>query len=349
MQVSRITLSDVAHEAGVSKSTASRVLSGSRDRVSDRLAERVMAAATELDYIPNPHARALARASSPSVAVIVHDVADPYFAELARGALRVAAHHERLVMICTTLRDPDREVAYVAEMRAQRVHAVLVTGSSQTGLELGGHLATELGAYADEGGRVALMTGGLGYPAAVPDNISGGRQAGRHLVGLGHRKLGVVAGPESIVSVVDRIAGFRSVVHSADLSSTAVVHDEFTRDGGEKAAALLFEQHPDTTAVLALNDLMALGVVRYLMARGRRVPEDVSIVGFDDIPLAADLNPALTTVQVPMETLGAAAMDLALSHEPIDANELRIFPTELVVRGTTAPPPERVGRSRVGS
>lgn len=337
MQAPRTTLTDVARQAGVSKATASRVLSGSRDRVSENLTDKVLEAAADLDYVPNPHARALARAASPAIAVIVHDVGDPYFAGLAHGALRVAADHERLVMICTTFRDPEREVAYVAEMRAQRIHAVLVTGSSHTGLELGGRLAAELGAYRDEGGRVALMTGGLGYPAAVPDNIAGGRQAGRHLVGLGHTELGVVAGPETIGAVADRMAGFSSALDSADLSIAAVVHDEFTGVGGERAAALLFEQRPEVTAVLALNDLMALGVLRYLARTGRRVPEDVSVVGFDDIPLAADVDPALTTIRVPMETIGAAAMELALADD-LQPNELRVFPTELVVRQTSAAP-----------
>lgn len=338
MQVSRTTLSDVARQAGVSKSTASRVLSGSRDRVSDHLTDRVLEAAAALDYVPNPHARALARASSPAVGVIVHDVGDPYFSELARGALGVAADHERLVMICATFRDPDREVAYVAEMRAQRIHAVLVTGTSHAGLELGGRLAAELAAYRDEGGRVTLMTGGLGYPAVVADNIAGGRQAGRHLVRLGHRKLAVAAGPETLGAVADRLAGFRSVVHSAELPEAPVVHEDFTRDGGERAAGLLFDQDPGITAVLALNDLMALGVVRYLAKLGRRVPEDVSVVGFDDIPLAAEVEPALTTVRLPMESIGAAAMELALSDHQLDSNELRVFPTELVVRDTTAAP-----------
>lgn len=340
MQASRSTLSDVARQAGVSKSTASRVLSGSRDRVSDRLTARVLEAAARLDYVPNPHARALARSASPAVAVIVHDVGDPYFSELAHGALRVAADRERLVMICTTFRDPEREVAYVAEMRAQRIHAVLVTGTSHAGLESGGRLAGALDAYRDEGGRVALMTGGLGYPAAVADNISGGRQAGRHLVRLGHRNIGVVAGPESLGAVGDRLAGFRSVVRSAGLPEASVVHADFTREGGERAAASLFEQSPGITAIFALNDLMALGVTRYLVRVGSRVPEDISVVGFDDIPLAADIHPALTTVRVPMKEIGGAAMELALSDHSLDPNELRVFPTELVVRDTTASPTE---------
>lgn len=334
MQASRVTLGDVARRAGVSKATASRVLSGSRDRVSEDLARRVASAAEELDYVPNPHARALARAASPSVALIVHDVSDPYFAEIAGGALRVAADHERLVVICTTFRDPEREAAYVSEMRAQRAHAVLVAGSSSA--EVGSRLATELEAYHREGGRVALMTAGQGYPAAVPDNLEGGRQAALHLIGQGHRRLGVVAGPAHLGAVQERLRGFESVVAEAGLEAPEVVHSDFTRDGGAAAARRLLGRHAGITAVLAQNDLMAIGVLRHASAVGRAVPGDLSVMGFDDIPLAADLQPGLSTIRVPMEEIGAAAMRLALTAD--DTDSLEVFSTALVVRDTTAPP-----------
>lgn len=336
MQASRVTLGDVARRAGVSKATASRVLSGSRDRVSENLARRVTAAAEELDYVPNPHARALARAASPSVALIVHDVSDPYFAEIAGGALRVAADHERLVVICTTFRDPDREAAYVSEMRAQRVHAVLVAGSSSA--EVGSRLAGELESYRREGGRVALMTAGHGHPAAVPDNLEGGRQAASHLIGQGHRRLGVVAGPSHLGAVRERLQGFESVVAEAGLAAPEVVHSDFTRQGGAEATRMLLERDQRITAVLAQNDLMAIGVLRHAAADGRTVPDDLSVMGFDDIPLAADLQPGLSTIRVPMQEIGSAAMRLALTAEADDTESLEVFATELVVRQTTAPP-----------
>lgn len=336
VQTNRPTLSDVARRAGVSKATASRVLSESRDRVSDELARKVLESAAQLCYVPNPHARALARAGSPAVGVIVHDVADPYFAEIARGAFRIASDRGRLVMICTTFWDASREVEYLAEMRAQRIHALLVAGTSHAGLESGGDLAVELDAYRAEGGRVALMTAGLGFPAVVPDDRTGGQQAGRHLVGLGHVGLGVVAGPEDVESVTHRLAGFTSAVEAAGLAPPATVYGDFTRDGGEDAAEALFQRHPETTAVLALNDLMAAGVLRYLARSGRSVPDDVSVMGFDDIPLSADLG--LTTIRVPMGAIGAAAMELLLTDDEVDPGEVQVFPTELMVRRTTSAP-----------
>lgn len=335
MQTARTTLNDVARLAGVSKATASRVLSGSRDRVSPERAARVMEAADELDYVPNPHAQALATAASPMVAVIVHDVGDPYFSEIARGALRVAAEEERLVVICNTFRDPARELAYVSEMRAQRIHAILVAGSSTLGLEMGGGLSEELDAFRHEGGRVAMMLAGHGHPAVVPDNRGGGRLAALHLLELGHTRMGVVAGPAHLRSVTDRLGGFAEALEEAGVPPPTVVNTDFTRDAGAGAAGALLAARPDLTAVLALNDLIAVGVIRHLVARGKDVPADVSVVGFDDIPLAGDIDPGLTTIRVPMEEMGASAMRMVLGEEMDEKPQ--IFPTELVVRGSTAP------------
>ncbi|MFP5333481.1 MAG: LacI family DNA-binding transcriptional regulator [Acidimicrobiia bacterium] len=339
MSRSRTTLTDVAARAGVSTATASRVLSGSRDRVSEQLVRRVTSAAAELDYVPNPHARALVRAASATVAVIVHDLADPYFSEIAHGALRVAAEDGRLVMVCATFRDPHREVAYVREMRAQRMHAVLLAGSSSAGLEMGGELARELAAYRREGGRVASMAAGHGHPAAVPDHRSGGHDAAAHLLSLGHRHTAVVAGPSRLASVTARLEGFAAAVEAGGAPPPVVMHADFTRAGGAAATREILEHRPEVTAILALNDLMAIGVVRQLEQEGRTVPEDVSVVGFDDIPQAADFHPALTTVRVPMAEIGAEAMRLALSTEPGERDDrVTVFPTELIVRLSTASP-----------
>ncbi|HVR31334.1 MAG TPA: LacI family DNA-binding transcriptional regulator [Acidimicrobiia bacterium] len=339
---SRTTLMDVARRAGVSTATASRVLGGSRDRVSEALAARVHAAAAELDYVANPHARALVRAESTAVAVIVHDLADAYFSEIARGALRVAAADDRLVMICDTFRDPRREVAYLNEMRAQRIHAVLVAGGSNRDPEAGDGARRALAAYRREGGRVAVMVPGEGHPAAVPDNAAGGTLAARHLIELGHRSFGVISGPSHLSSVVERLAGFDSVLLDAGLAPSVVVSSDFTRGGGADAAETLVGRSEGVTAVLALNDLMAAGTIRRLAQMGLSVPGDMSVMGFDDIPMAADFHPGLTTIRVPMEEIGAEAMRLALTSMPgVEDHRTTVFDTELVVRASTGPVPFR--------
>lgn len=333
LSATRATLNDVARLAGVSKATASRVLSGSRDRVSPELAGRVAEAAERLSYVPNPHAQALATSASPLVAVIIHDVGDPYFSEIARGALRVAADEDRLVVICNTFRDPAREVAYVREMRAQRVQAIVVAGSSTLGLDVEGGLAAELDSFHRDGGRVVMMLAGHGHPAVMPDNRGGGRQAARHLLGLGHTRTGVMAGPPHLHSVGDRIGGFAEALEEEGAAPPVVIHTDFTREGGARAAEELGETAPEVTGVLALNDLMAVGAIRQFTAGGRPVPESISVMGFDDIPLAGDIDPGLTTIRVPMEEMGAAAMRMAL--EPPGEDGIWVFDTELVVRGST--------------
>ncbi|MFO7293176.1 MAG: LacI family DNA-binding transcriptional regulator [Actinomycetes bacterium] len=335
MQTRRTTLADVARAAGVSKATASRVLGGSADRVSDELRERVLRAAADLDYVPNPHAQALARAVSPLVALIVHDVADPYFSEIARGVFHAAAESDRLVMICNTFRDPDRELAYLRTLRAQRVQAVLVAGTARSGFELGSEVAAELDLYRAEGGQVAVMVAGHGYPAAVPDDRGGGRQVGEHLLALGHRQTAVIAGPSGVGSVDERLAGFLDALVGSGAPEPVVVHSDFTRRGGADAVDEILAARPGTTAIFAHNDLMAVGAIRRLAAAGRRVPDDVSVAGFDDMPLAEDLQPPLTTVRVPLAELGAEALRMALDGAPGD--ETRLFETTLVARGSTAP------------
>jgi LacI family transcriptional regulator len=338
------TLSDIAAEAGVSLATASRVLGGSRDRVSDALRERVEAAARALHYVPNAHAQALARASSTTIGLIVHDVSDPYFAEIARGVLRAASAHDHLVMICNTFRDPDRELEYVGALRAQRVHSILLAGSGYTDPTAEARLGDELRAFQATDGRVASVgRHDLGIDAVLPDNVRGAALAARHLLDLGHRDLAVLAGPDTLTTIEDRLRGFREEVERAGLTlpATHVCHADFTRAGGYESAIRLLDAGVTATGVFALNDAMAVGALAAYRDRGVDVPGAVSLVGFDDIPLASDVTPALTTVRLPMEELGRRVVALAL-REDADAGPVQVeSPSELVVRSSTAAPPPR--------
>ena len=334
------TLADVARYAGVSLATASRVLGGSSYPVSPARAELVLEAARALDYVPNAHARALARAATGTVGLLVHDISDPYFAEIARGVLQVASEHERLVMICNTFRDPERELEYMAALRAQRVDAILLAGSGFRDPEIEARSARESRAFVTQGGRVATIgRHEVVAHAVLPDNHGGARSCVEHLLDLGHTEVGIIAGPASLTTVEDRLAG---AVHAfADagvhLPDDAVQYGEFDRQGGRDSAARLLDARPTITAIMALNDTMAVGAVAELRSRQLVVPDDVSVVGFDDIPLAVDVHPALTTVRVPMEEMGAAAMRLAL-EEPGDAVVNQVMETELVQRASTGPP-----------
>ena len=328
------TIGDVARRAGVSKATASRALGDSRDRVSEGLAERVRLAAAELDFVPNRNARALARSASDTIGLIVHDVSDPYFGEIAGGVLRAAGAADRLVVICNTFRDPQAEARYVAELRAQRVAAVILAGSAYVDLDAATALRRELQRTIDAGARVVVLAPHEVGRAVLPDNRGGGALAAEHLAALGHQHVAVAAGPAHLATIHHRRDGFVEAWSRAGLPPPHVVHTSFDRDGGRHTVRVVSRRR-DVTAVFAVNDLMAIGAMGQLSDEGRVPGVDLSIVGFDDIRFASDVTPGLTTIRVPMEELGRRAVE-ALVGDP-DA-EAEVLGCELVVRGTTGPP-----------
>jgi len=334
------TLADVARHAGVSVSTASRVLNGSTRTVNSELQVRVLAAARDLRYVPNAHAQALVRERSAIVGVIVHDVSDPYFAEITRGIQRSASDARRLVMVCNSYREPERELEYVRLLHAQRVEAIILAGSGLDDQAYCEALSAELEAFSSAGGRVAVIgRHALPGSAVLPDNAGGARSAARYLVGLGHQQIGVISGPDLLTSTHDRFNSFRSELYELGLSLPPeyVAPGDFSRDGGLRATFNLLDRHPQLTAIFALNDVMAIGVLSALRLRGNAAPCQVSVVGFDDIPIACDLTPALTTVQVPMVELGVQAVQLVLDPES-SAFQVAHLPTQLIERASAGPP-----------
>lgn len=341
-QTGAVTLSLVAQRAGVSLATASRVLHGSGGRVvGDALRARVFAAASELRYVSNGPAQALARASSSVVGLVVHDVADPYFSAIAAGAMRVARAHGLMVMLAATFRDRDLELEYLDALRAQRARAALLAGSGFTDSGYTARLAAQIEAFEKQGGRVALVgQHGVRADAVLPDHRGGAAQAVRHLWELGHRQIAVICGPRELETVAHRLEGARSGLRAvgAQLPEDHVVEADFTREGGQAAAVELLRRIPDVTAIFALNDLMAAGVLAAVRDDQRRaVPHDVSVIGFDDLPQAADLHPALTTVRLPLEEIGERALRLILEEEPGDAPRAVPVAATLVVRASTGP------------
>lgn len=334
------TLADVARMAGVSVATASRVISGSSYGVSEQLRERVMRAVSDLKYVPNAHAQALVGAASSTVGVIVGDMSDPYFAEVTRGIQRIASRAGRLVMICNSFRDPERELAYLRLLHAQRVEAIIMAGGGVDDRAYSQKLASQIDAFTAVGGRVTFISRHhIVGDAILPDNVGGGRAIGRTLVELGHRRIGIISAPEHLTTTRDRMDGFKTALAEAGVTvaPNAIVQGDFSRDSGAEAAARLLEQAPDITAIFALNDAMAIGALGVLRSRGIAVPEQISVVGFDDIPSARDVTPALTTVELPMSELGARAMELALSQQG-SAIRVEHVPTRVVLRASTAPP-----------
>ncbi|WP_349017269.1 LacI family DNA-binding transcriptional regulator [Streptomyces solicavernae] len=331
----------VADAAGVSPATASRALNGTT-RVRAELRGRVLAAAAELGYIPNAHAQALASASNNTVGVICHDVSDPYFAAIAGGVMRAAAERDLLVMLASTFRDQAREIAYVSMLRAQRARAILLIGSGIEDRAWERALDAELAPYTRAGGRVAVVSRhrSLRVDTVLPENREGAAALARALLALGHREFAVLTGPPELTTVADRLAGFREALAAAGVALPAhrVVRGAFTRDGGHAAMLGLLARGPRPTCVFAVTDVMAVGALAALRERGLRVPEDVSLAGFDDIPLVRELTPPLTTVGLPLRRMGERAMGLALREGRGARSRVERVAGEVVVRASTGRP-----------
>jgi LacI family transcriptional regulator len=339
------SLQDVAALAGVSSATASRVLSGSLHPVAARTRQKVLDATKALDFEPNMLARGLARNRTQTVAVLVHDIMDEYFSEIARGVEDEAYRHGFVALTCNTDRDADRELYYLRKLRAMQIDAILFTAGGLRDRTHRRDVNRQLAQIEAAGGvivRLAPHAGGK--PDIAYSNRRGLALAVDHLVGLGHRTIGFLAGSRRITTSAERLASMRLALasHGLELAKTTIFDGDFSRAGGEQAAAKFVDSDCPATAMVSANDQAAIGFVRGLRARHVVVPDDVSVVGFDDIAPCAYVEPPLTTVHVPLYELGVHGMRLAfdlLAGKP--RPKPHEFPVELAIRSTTAPPPHR--------
>ncbi|MEU9914110.1 LacI family DNA-binding transcriptional regulator [Streptomyces sp. NPDC051001] len=308
----RPTLEAVAERAGVSRATVSRVVNGG-DGVREPLVERVRRAVEELGYVPNQAARSLVTRRHDAIAVVVAEpetrvFADPFFALQLRGISKeLAAHDNQLVLLLTEGRDDHA-----------RVGRYLAGGHVDGALVFSLHLDDPLpgliqraGVPTVFGGRPGWSDGSRDVVFVDSDNRGGARDAVRHLVGLGRTRVAHITGPLDQTSAVDRLEGFRDVM--GDAGPELVVEGDFTPGGGERAMRVLLERCPDVDAVFAANDLMASGALRVLRERGRRAPDDVAVIGFDDmLPVAEQTDPPLTTIRQDIEEMGRLMARLLL-------------------------------------
>lgn len=330
------TLHDVAREAGVSLATASRVLNGSTRKVADSYRERVRSAAEKLGYTANLSAQATARGTAAIVALLVADIADPYFGQLASGVARGADEAGLVVTIAITERDPQREVKLVRALRGQRPRGLILAASRVDGPDAAG-LRGELDAFAAMGGRVVVVGPGGGEARSVAvDNRGGASALGAELARLGYREAIVVAAPEGIRTSDDRVAGFSEGFGGAGGAVREIRRVGFTRDDGYAAAQeLLAGDLSDGTLIFGISDVVAIGIMSAVRDAGRRVGDDIAVAGFDDIPTGRDVRPGLTTVRVPLEELGHRALTAATDPDWDDAEPA--LPLEVIVRGSTPP------------
>lgn len=331
---SSVTLADVAREAGVSLATASRAINGSVRQVRPDLRDRVLAAARELNYAANAQAQAMARGRTNVLGLLVHDIADPYFSTIAAGVMRAAEEQGLLVTLGSTQHRPEREVEYLAALRGQRAHAAILTGSREDDPAAHELLAREVAAFAEGGGRVvAISQQRLPVDTVVAENRTGARALAKALVDQGYRRFGVLAGPRTLLTARDRLEGFRDGLRKAGVPDAVVVHGSFTRDGGYEQLTELLDGGEEVECVFAVNDVMAVGAMAACRDRGLSLPQDLGLAGFDDISTLRDVTPALTTVRLPLEHLGALAVSLVV--DPADEPRVRRVKGEVVLRQST--------------
>ena len=351
----RATVTDVARRAGVSTATVSRVLNRNYP-VAEATRERVEAAMRELDYVVNAHARALAGVSNRTVGIIVNELVDPFYAYISRGVEREAALGGRLCLVCSTQGDPQRELAFIDLMHERRADAVVVVGGSLADRGYTAELARRAHDL-DAGGSKLVLCGrpplGEGVPTVSVeyDNEGGAFAITDHLLMQGHERILYLGGPTRLSTTRDRLAGhhraleLRGVAPDPDL----VQPGAFSRGFGYRRMTELLRDGPGFTAVFAANDMVAAGAAQALEEAGVRVPDDMSLVGYDDIPVAQELRPRLTTVHVPLEELGRQAVRQAVDSGDEDewrepaTGALRLG-THIVVRDSVAARSPRPGR-----
>ena len=324
----RASIKDVARVAGVSVGTVSNVLNRP-EFVSEPTRQRVLDAMNQLGFVRNATARQLRAGHSQTVGVVVLDLANPFYTGIVRGIEDRLAEDNHLLMLCSSDENLDRETRYLRQFAEQGVRGILITpfGDLSERFDILTNLQIPV---------VLLDTHSPDMACVSVDNVKGGRLAVAHLLERGHRRIALFNGPLEIQQCRDRSAGTAAAVYEAGLDPAEVVVEvplgELTSEAGAEAmAALLDSGQEPPTAVFCVNDIVALGVIRTLRERDIQVPEQMAVVGYDDVPIIKELRTPLTSVRQPMHDIGWSAADLLLTGK---TKQVRFSP-ELVVRASS--------------
>jgi LacI family transcriptional regulator len=331
----RITISDVAASAGVSMMTVSRAVNG-RDGITEETRQRILKIASEMGYRPNHIARGLVTHQTATLGLIMPDVSNPFFSQIARSAEEIAYKNDYNLFLMNTGEDAEREKGAINSLINKEIDGVLVCSSRLT--------EKEIIPLLDMLPAAVLVNRDLDLPgmrvASLTVNDSQGTQiAMKYLIERGHKKIALLTGPKSSFSGQQRMEGYQTGLRQYGLPfvMTLVGLCAPTTQGGETATLELFEKAPDIDAVIAFNDLVAVGVIRACQQAGRKVPEDVAVIGADDIPLSALTSPSLSTLHVDLSAIGERAMLalLRLIDSPQEEPQKIVFEPELVLRQST--------------
>lgn len=324
-----VTLTDVAKRAGVSQPTASRVLNGSARTVAESYRRRVLDAATELGYTPNLAAQAIARGTSHTIALVISGISDPYFSAMAAELMKQAESYGMRVTIAVTDRHVERELELVRELRGQQPRAIVLAGTGYVDPPRGDRLVAELRLFEETGGRVVLISRtDLPFETVTFDNREGARELAAELSALGYRRALVLGSGMPLLSMQQRVDGFVE----GFAGEATVAYPDFSWDAARAhIVAMPDEELSRMQLVFAITDDMALGAIAGLRDRGRSIPRDIAVAGFDDITTLRDVVPPLTTVHVPLDQVAEETIRRALSAD----GGGRTVPARPVIRAST--------------
>jgi DNA-binding LacI/PurR family transcriptional regulator len=331
------TMNDVAARAQVSVASVSRALSGTGRPVSEAVRLRVLRAAEELGYQPNALARNMRTGSARTLGLIISDVTNPFFTAIARSCEDVAQSESYSLVLSNTDEKPEREETSLAVMAGERVAAVMLASTNQAQDAIARLEAVRIPVVA-----IDRRIDGFVTDAVLVDNDGIGYQATSHLLRHGHTDIAVITGPPEISSTRERLAGYRRALadHGVRESMELIRAGDLRERGGYTAATALLDGPKRPTAFVSSNNLTTIGLLHAIRARGLRIPDDVSIIGVDDMPTADLLDPPLTVVEQPTYQLGARAAELAIRriNNPDTPIQQVILGGQLLVRSSTAAP-----------
>ncbi len=333
----RATIREIARAAGVSIATVSRVINGRPD-VAPQTREAVLRVVRERGFSTNRNARALSGGRTGLVGVTVPILEAAYFAVIVSGTAEALYEHDMRIVLCPTLHQHEREVTLLDRLMHGTTDGAVLMLPEESNAELWALRETGY-PFVVVDPRVQLDEG---IPAVSAANASGARAATEHLLSLGHRRIGAIMGPVDWMASTERLNGYRAALAAAGVlpAQELVVESDFSIDSGVAAARALLDLPERPTAIFGFNDNVAIGALRAAAERGIRVPDELSVVGFDDSEESALVTPALTTVRQPLAEMGRMAVSLLLrllDHQRVEAMSIELA-TRLVVRDSTAAP-----------
>lgn len=345
-----LTIYDVAKLAHVSTATVSRVVNGNYP-VSAGTRAKVEKAMDQLGYVVNAHARALAGSQTRLIGIVINEIVDPYFAYIARGVQFEARERGRLCLVCNSHGDERQEDAFLELLREQRADVVILVGGVIESADYERKTLLRARQLEQAGSRLVLC----GRPALsrrAPivrveyDNEQGAFAITDHLLSAGHTRILYLGGPTKLSTTVSRVRGFERAHTARGLAAdpTLIRTGAFGRTWGYRHMLDVLDDGLDFTGVFCANDIVAAGAYQAIKERGLRIPHDLSVVGYDDVPVAAELDPGLTTVRVPLEAMGREAVRAGLAQQAVDSDPFApdyastSLGSYVIVRGSVATP-----------